>query len=704
MRLAFSVASVLGVVVVLGLAAAACAGSESVESTDGVPDAPVLQVEGGTLPEAGPAVDANADADTIPDAADMTAPTPVTDLAGTPLNATSVTLTWTAPSDDSGKVTAYDVRVSPTPMTTEAELLAGKAVTTAPMPGAAGAPQTMTVSSLLPETAYHFALRARDAAGNWSVVSNDASATTKARATFRINEVALSNVLADGFDFIELTATKAGSAEGIEIKQVSSVVHKIAALDVAIGDTIVVHMTGLPGPAGFAQEDATKNKASSTAPIASATAYDVYSTTSGLTATDGILSVVDGTTALDSIVFANRDNGVATATMTALAAAKTSGQWTFAVTPADTVNDCETERDAVNTATAATETACGGFKSKLAAGISLNRVAGADTNTKADFYFAAQTPGAANAAVPPPSVVGANAGSATTVDLVFDQELAPASVVPASFTIAGLVVNAATASVNHVALTTDAQAGGAYDVTMAPTVTNLQGVAPVPLSARFCGFAALAPILTLSEVNASQSGGKDLIELTVTRGGSLNGVTLRANATAVAGATGTLLATLPAICAVTGDIVVVHLVPAATPTTDETLTKDQLPNATYAQNYDTAWDVRGSSTGLGDNNNVLFVRNADGTYSEAVAFSDGTAPAAAATYLSGLAFAQAQGLWLPANCGGAACNAASTPTAQAISANWTGMATTPAGVSVRRISIANDASSWAVGASSFGAP
>ena len=205
-----------------------------------------------------------------------------------------MTLTWTAPSDDSGKATAYDLRVSPTPMTTEAELLAGTPATGAPIAGAAGSPQTATVTKLQPGTAYHFALRARDAAGNWSAVSNDAVVTTKPRATFLITEVAVSNAAADGYDFIELTATKAGSAEGIEVRQLSTVLHTIAALDVALGDRIVVHATALPGPAGFAQEDATKNKASSTDAFAAADAYDVYSATSGLTGTDNVVSVVDG--------------------------------------------------------------------------------------------------------------------------------------------------------------------------------------------------------------------------------------------------------------------------------------------------------------------------------------------------------------------------------------------------------------------------
>jgi len=698
MRTFFAWAGAIGLLVVVG-GAAACAGSDTADTSGTeVPDAGSLVVESGALPDAPSGADA---ADAEPDAADTTPPDGVTDLAGTAVSASSVTLTWTAPGDDSGKAAVYDIRRAATAITNEAELLGGTQVTGGPTPGALGAAQTVTVTGLTAEATYHFALRARDATGNWSPVSNDAVVTTKARASFQINEVAVSNATANGFDFVELTATKAGSADGIEVRQVTTVLHKLAALDVVAGDRIVVHMTALPGPAGFAQEDASKNKAESTAAFASATAYDVYSTTNGLTATDSIISVADGTTSLDAVVFANRDNAVATATMTALAAAKTDGSWVFGVTPMDGVNDCDTEKDAVNVATSATETPCGGFKSPNAAGFSLNRRTGADTNTKADFYFAAQTPGADNGPIPAPTVTAVNAATDMTVDVTFDQELDPATVVAGTFTIAGLVVGTPTASVNHVALTTDTQSATGYDVVIDPTVKNLQGVAPSPLTAHFCGFSALPAKLTLSEANSNLPGGSDLVELTVTRGGSLNGFTLRSNPTALAGATGTLLATLPAICGALGDVLVVHLTPPMGGPASETVSKNQFANATYPQNYDGAWDIVGGSTGLGPNT-VISVRNPDSSYLEAVPFSDGSATAAGSAFLTSLAFVQAQLLWTPADCGGAACTGASTPTAQSISASWAGLGNTPGGDSVRRTSVGNTASSWAVGASSFG--
>lgn len=694
MRLVLAAAGLASLFVVLGASTAAC-GDDPVEPTVAFAEAGALDVQ---RPDGGGPVDG----DVPTDAADKTAPSRVVDLAGTPATATSVTLTWTAPSDDGGKATAYDLRVSPTPMTTEAEFLAGAAAAGAPIPGAAGAPQTATVTKLLAGTAYHFALRARDAAGNWSAISNDATVSTKPRAAFLVTEIAVSNAAAQGYDFVELTATKAGAAEGIEVRQLSTVLHTMAAIDVAVGDRVVVHATALPGPTGFAQEDATKNKTSSTDPFAAADAYDVYSATGGLTGTDNLISVVDGATTLDAVVFANRDAAVATATMTALAKAKTDAAWSFAVTPTDGVNDCETEADAVNVATAAAETPCGGFKSTLAAGISLNRKGLTDTNSKADFYLAAQTPGAANAPVPVPTIASAAAPNATTVDLTFDQEIAPASVVAASFTIPGLNVSAATTAFNHVTLTTDAQAEGGYDVTLAATVTNLQGVAPSPLSAHFCGYAALEAVLTINEVSPNLAASADLIELAVTRGGPLTGFTLRLNPAPAVGSSGTLLATLPAICAATGDHVVVHLTPAADPASSETLAKDQLPSGTYAQNYDGAWDVRGGNTGLATTNVVVTLRNPAGTYVEGVAFSSMPGGVTSQTFLDALAFLQAQALWTPADCGGAPCTDATVPTAQSVAASWAGFGSTPAGNSCQRTGAATDASAWTVAPSTFG--
>ena len=70
-----------------------------------------------------------------------------------------------------------------------------------------------------------------------------------------------------------------------------------------------------------------------------------------------------------------------------------------------------------------------------------------------------------------------------------------------------------------------------------------------------------------------------------------------------------------------------------------------------------------------------------------------------------LQFVQAAGQWLPANCGGAACTYASTPSALAVSADWTGLGTNPAGTSLQRSGVdSNQRIDWVLAPASFGLP
>src|ERR1051326_6039160 len=80
------------------------------------------------------------------------------------VTATSVTLVWTAPGDDSltGQATRYELRWSPAPITTLAEFDGATAVAGVPLPLPAGTVQSADVGGLTPETTYWFALRAGD--------------------------------------------------------------------------------------------------------------------------------------------------------------------------------------------------------------------------------------------------------------------------------------------------------------------------------------------------------------------------------------------------------------------------------------------------------------------------------------------------------------------------------------------------------------
>ncbi len=85
----------------------------------------------------------------------------------------SITLTWSAPGDDSltGIATRYDLRYSIAPITPQNFTLASQ-VTGLPAPGAPRAVQSFTVTSLAPSQRYYFAIRTVDERGNWSSISN----------------------------------------------------------------------------------------------------------------------------------------------------------------------------------------------------------------------------------------------------------------------------------------------------------------------------------------------------------------------------------------------------------------------------------------------------------------------------------------------------------------------------------------------------
>lgn len=84
----------------------------------------------------------------------------------------TVTLTWTAPGDDSlsGTASLYDVRYSFEPINEENFPFAGRVAVI--RPARSGSTETFTVAGLLPNYDYYFAIRTADDVGNWSRVSN----------------------------------------------------------------------------------------------------------------------------------------------------------------------------------------------------------------------------------------------------------------------------------------------------------------------------------------------------------------------------------------------------------------------------------------------------------------------------------------------------------------------------------------------------
>jgi hypothetical protein len=110
---------------------------------------------------------------------DQTVPGGVDDLAIDFEGNTGIVLSFTAPGDDGAVGTAlqYDLRRH-TSAINSGNWASATQVTGEPNPSVAGTLEFVTASGLEECHTYHFALRARDEAGNWSVVSNSVVGAT----------------------------------------------------------------------------------------------------------------------------------------------------------------------------------------------------------------------------------------------------------------------------------------------------------------------------------------------------------------------------------------------------------------------------------------------------------------------------------------------------------------------------------------------
>jgi dipeptidyl aminopeptidase/acylaminoacyl peptidase len=109
---------------------------------------------------------------------DLIPPAAIADLAILSTNRNRVTLSWTATGEDgsAGRAAQYDLRYAPGGLST-ATWGHARAVTGLPSPGPAGSMDSVTVLGLPADSTFYFALRAQDASGNWSEISNVVSAS-----------------------------------------------------------------------------------------------------------------------------------------------------------------------------------------------------------------------------------------------------------------------------------------------------------------------------------------------------------------------------------------------------------------------------------------------------------------------------------------------------------------------------------------------
>lgn len=110
---------------------------------------------------------------------DATPPASITTLSAVPINARSMTLSWTAVGDNgnSGTAASYDARYS-TSTITAANFSSATQIGGEPSPKSNGGAESMVVTSLSGATTYYFAIKAIDSSGNIGGISNVPNAKT----------------------------------------------------------------------------------------------------------------------------------------------------------------------------------------------------------------------------------------------------------------------------------------------------------------------------------------------------------------------------------------------------------------------------------------------------------------------------------------------------------------------------------------------
>ncbi|MBP9147014.1 MAG: hypothetical protein KBI44_21260 [Thermoanaerobaculia bacterium] len=149
-------------------------------------------------------------------------------------------------------------------------------------------------------------------------------------------------------------------------------------------------------------------------------------------------------------------------------------------------------------------------------------------------------------------------------------------------------------------------------------------------------------VVRINEVNGNIDSGCDLMELRVVAGGTMDGFRLRERDADSFTFTGLTVAT--------NDLVVVHwngnsatCNPNASP--NETISITQHPAATFAANYDTAYDWYTSDSGITSTDNVLTLYRSGGAIADAVFVANDTSGSAATGTETQAAAVAAAGEW-----------------------------------------------------------
>lgn len=202
-------------------------------------------------------------------------------------------------------------------------------------------------------------------------------------AVVRINEINAN--IANGCDLIELRVVRGGSMDGFSLRErdTGSLV-TFTGLNVATNDYIVVHMNSLamacnPGTSG--NETSATNQFPATMYARNYdSAYDWYSTDTGLTNTDNVFTLYNGAMEIvDAVLVANAPMGTAAGgSETQAATVASAGHWTMVGggVPMDGFVDDAFRMHAVQGL---------GSTSTTTMGTTIQRINNDDTNTRADW-------------------------------------------------------------------------------------------------------------------------------------------------------------------------------------------------------------------------------------------------------------------------------------------------------------------------------
>jgi hypothetical protein len=232
---------------------------------------------------------------------------------------------------------------------------------------------------------------------------------------------------------------------------------------------------------------------------------------------------------------------------------------------------------------------------------------------------------------PAPVVASATALSATSIRVDFSRNIKASSFLAdgSQFTFDnGLTVSAAALTGRSVTLTTSNQVvGTTYALTVAQTLTDLQGTALTTNTANILAFAPPA-VVRINELNANIGSSCDLIEIRVIADGSLTNFKVNDRAGA--------MLTFPSFTVKKNDLIVLHLSSGSATcnpgtASQETTSPTDQPKATFGANFDTAFDFYSAQAGLVASTNTFTITDPAGAIVDAVFVTDLTTAAAAAT-------------------------------------------------------------------------